>query len=116
LAERSEVPGQLVDAAKRLDEHYIPSRYPNGYDHGAPTDCYTEDEARAAVEDTGRIIRHCRDSLGWPARYRAGRPRVGGAGAAAPSGGLEDDLVRLLDHGQCHSIERQTNGCAMLLS
>ncbi len=31
----------LVVCAKTLDKHYIPTRYPNGLDAGAPTDFYT---------------------------------------------------------------------------
>lgn len=64
LAERIDVPPELVDAARRLDKHYIPSRYPNGFDTGAPTDYYTEDEAEAAIADGVRILEYCRDSLG----------------------------------------------------
>ena len=64
LAERLDVPDTLVDAAKRLDKHYIPTRYPNGFDAGAPTDYYTDQEADAAVADAQRILRFCRDSLG----------------------------------------------------
>ncbi|HUO85185.1 MAG TPA: HEPN domain-containing protein, partial [Thermoanaerobaculia bacterium] len=35
----------LVEAAKQLDHHYIPSRYPNGLPAGAPTDLYTRSQA-----------------------------------------------------------------------
>jgi HEPN domain-containing protein len=32
-------PGEdLLDRAKVLDRHYIPTRYPNGFERGAPTD------------------------------------------------------------------------------
>src|SRR2546425_10646876 len=29
---------ELLDAARRLDRHYIPTRYPNGFDRGTPRD------------------------------------------------------------------------------
>lgn len=30
-------PGEeLVECAKSLDKHYIPTRYPNGFEQGAP--------------------------------------------------------------------------------
>jgi HEPN domain-containing protein len=64
LAERRDVPHDLVEAGKRLDKHYIPTRYPNGFDAGAPTDYYTEQEARAALEDGIRILEFCRGALG----------------------------------------------------
>ena len=58
------VPAGLVDAAKRLDKHYLPSRYPNGYDQGAPTDYYTADEAASAISDANDVLEFCRRSLG----------------------------------------------------
>lgn len=64
LAERLEVPAELVDAAKRLDKHYIPTRYPNGFDAGAPTDYYTDEEAERAIADAGHVIEFCRDTMG----------------------------------------------------
>jgi HEPN domain-containing protein len=56
LADRTEVPGELLDAGRRLDKHYIPTRYPNGFDAGAPTDYYTREEAEAAVRDADAIL------------------------------------------------------------
>jgi len=64
LAERKTVPAALMDAARRLDKHYIPTRYPNGFDAGAPTDYYTAAEARAAIEDASGLLEFCRDALG----------------------------------------------------
>ncbi len=52
---------QLVDAAKRLDKHYIPTRYPNGFESGAPTDFYTEPEAREAIRNAEAIVEFCGD-------------------------------------------------------
>ncbi|MCH7934957.1 MAG: HEPN domain-containing protein [Gemmatimonadetes bacterium] len=53
-----------MDTGKRLDKHYIPTRYPNGFDVGAPTDYYTEAEAEAAIADADRIIEFCHGALG----------------------------------------------------
>lgn len=64
LSERKDMADRIVDGAKRLDKHYIPARYPNGYDQGTPTDFYTAPEAEAAVADAGEILEFCRDSLG----------------------------------------------------
>ncbi len=64
LAERLEMPAEVLDAGKRLDKHYIPARYPNGYDQGAPTDFYTASEAETAIADADRILGYCRDSMG----------------------------------------------------
>ncbi len=63
LAEIAEVPEPLVENAKVLDKHYIPTRYPNGFDAGAPTDFYTRNEGEVAVECAKAIIRFCRDQV-----------------------------------------------------
>jgi len=50
-------PGQpLIELAKALDKHYIPTRYPNGFELGAPTDCYTRNEAARAIEQAEEIV------------------------------------------------------------
>lgn len=64
LGERLHVPEGVIEAGKRLDKHYIPARYPNGYDQGAPTDFYTGPEADTAIRDADRILGYCRDSMG----------------------------------------------------
>lgn len=54
----------LVDCAKVLDKHYIPTRYPNGFDSGAPTDFYTSDEAETAILCAEAILEFCRRQIG----------------------------------------------------
>jgi HEPN domain-containing protein len=53
------VPAELVSSAKVLDKHYIPSRYPNGFDSGIPADFYTEDEAKDAIGRAEEILEFC---------------------------------------------------------
>ena len=53
----------LVEWAKELDKHYIPSRYPNFHPEGAPLDYYTEREAQRAVEGGQKIIEFCRSKI-----------------------------------------------------
>jgi HEPN domain-containing protein len=57
------VPAGLVDDAKLLDKHYIPTRYPNGFDSGAPTDFFTAGEAAAAIAAAERILELCRHQI-----------------------------------------------------
>ncbi len=54
----------LMDCAKMLDKHYIPTRYPNGFDSGAPTDLYTRKEAQDAIACAKRLIDFCHDQVG----------------------------------------------------
>ncbi|MGC8880373.1 MAG: HEPN domain-containing protein [Anaerolineae bacterium] len=62
----------LIQCAKVLDKHYIPTRYPNGFDSGAPTDFYTAQEAEQAIECAARIVTFCHDQIGRPEHDCAG--------------------------------------------
>jgi HEPN domain-containing protein len=53
----------LVERAKALDKHYIPARYPNGFDQGAPMDYYTLPEAERSIQDAGAILQFCENIL-----------------------------------------------------
>lgn len=53
----------LMDHAKELDKHYIPTRYPNGFERGAPTDFYTRGEADRAIALAEAILGFCRDQI-----------------------------------------------------
>ncbi len=66
LAELEEIPDTLLKAAMRLDKHYIPTRYPNGFDVGAPREYYTDEDAEKAIEDADAIYRFCRQSFPEP--------------------------------------------------
>jgi HEPN domain-containing protein len=65
LGERIAVAESLVETAKSLDKHYIPTRYPNGFDSGAPTDFYTRAEAETALSHGEEILAFCQDHLGF---------------------------------------------------
>ena len=47
------------DLAKVLDKFYIPTRYPNTLDAGAPADAYTVGEADQAIQYAQDIIAFC---------------------------------------------------------
>ena len=56
-------PQDLIDKAKELDRHYIPTRYPNFHPEGAPLDYYTKEDAERAVNYAEEIIKFCRDKI-----------------------------------------------------
>jgi len=56
-------PTELIDYARILDKHYIPTRYPNGFDSGAPTDFYTSIEAQYAIQCAESILEFCRHQI-----------------------------------------------------
>jgi len=53
----------LANAARILDKFYIPTRYPSGFDSGAPTDYYTQPEARHAIQLAEAILEYCRHQI-----------------------------------------------------
>jgi len=63
LPEELKPPRDLVDKAKELDRHYIPTRYPNFHTEGAPLDYYTERDARRAVEYAREILEYCQSKI-----------------------------------------------------
>lgn len=49
--------------AKQLDKNYIPTRYPNGFESGAPVDFYTAEDANAAIAHAEEIVQFCKNIL-----------------------------------------------------
>ena len=54
---------ELIEYAKILDKHYIPTRYPHGFESGAPTDFYTERESKDAIKYADAILQFCRHQI-----------------------------------------------------
>ncbi|MCH4816341.1 MAG: HEPN domain-containing protein [Saccharolobus sp.] len=51
-----QIPGEILKCAQELDKHYIPSRYPDAYDQGAPADYYNEDDANRCLDCGKKIL------------------------------------------------------------
>ena len=51
---------ELGDAARQLDQYYIPTRYPNGLPGGVPAEVFTQRQARDAVDYATRFIASAR--------------------------------------------------------
>ena len=60
---REPTPADLMDGPRRLDKHYIPSRYPNGFAPGILREPYTRGEAEGAIADAETILEFCRRRL-----------------------------------------------------
>ena len=54
---------RILEAARKLDFHYIQPRYPNGFDSGYPHMYYSSEEAERAISDAEIIISFCRNNL-----------------------------------------------------
>jgi HEPN domain-containing protein len=60
---RASVTTELLDSARALDKHYIPTRYPNGFAEGAPTDYYTKRDAEDCIGHATSILSFCRNQI-----------------------------------------------------
>jgi HEPN domain-containing protein len=63
VPEHLKLPSTVMEAANRLDKHYIPARYPNGFAEGYPGKLYTRGEAEGAIQDAKKIIEFSRRHL-----------------------------------------------------
>ncbi len=53
----------LMDAARELDRHYVPSRYPNAHPSGTPHEAYDEVTAKRAISCAEAILEFARKFL-----------------------------------------------------
>jgi len=63
LQERCHIEEGLLEAARALDRFYIPARYPNGWDSGAPKDFIGEKDSSEAIGFAEEILRFCQGIL-----------------------------------------------------
>lgn len=63
LSKKIKVTQKLLEAAKSLDKHYIPTRYPNGFERGIPADYYTAKDAKEAIKNAREIIKFCQSCV-----------------------------------------------------
>ena len=68
---------ELITCAKSLDKHYLPTRYPNGFDTGAPVDFYTRKDSDDAIPCAERLISFARSQIEQPEDRRSGCSTLG---------------------------------------
>ncbi len=57
-----ELPDDVLGCLKYLDRHYIPTKYPDVYDEGAPCDYYTREDADKCLECARKVMRWVREN------------------------------------------------------
>lgn len=50
------VPDDIRDCARELDKVYIPARYPDAFDAGAPMDYYSAADSEKAINCANRVL------------------------------------------------------------
>jgi HEPN domain-containing protein len=53
----SAIDSSIITSVQRLDDHYIPSRYPDAFSSGTPADHYTKSVAQKALKDGKSILK-----------------------------------------------------------
>lgn len=66
LSPRLNLPEGLEGKTKELDKNYIPTRYPDAIQEGAPFEVYTKGEAEGAIKHAQSIIEFCKRNLVGP--------------------------------------------------
>jgi len=54
---------ELINKAQVLDSYYIPTRYPNSFSEGKPSDYYNRKMAEEAIDAASEIIRFCENYI-----------------------------------------------------
>ncbi|MEM1514646.1 MAG: HEPN domain-containing protein [Candidatus Bathyarchaeia archaeon] len=52
---------KIIQAAKTLDKHYVPTRYPNAWAEGSPDEYYTRKDAKEAIRFAEDIVNWVED-------------------------------------------------------
>ena len=60
------VPESVRSACARLNRYYIPTRYPDAFDRGAPADQFFEPDALQAMRDMEEVIDFAERLIGPP--------------------------------------------------
>ena len=63
LREKIPFSDEIMNCAKCVDKFYIPSRYPNGWASGAPSDYISREDAENAIGHSEKIIQFCNGIL-----------------------------------------------------
>ncbi|RLI08851.1 DNA-binding protein [Candidatus Bathyarchaeota archaeon] len=58
------VPEGLFRRGELLDRLYVPTRYPNAWPGGAPSEHYNEEDAREAIENAKAVLGFVEEELG----------------------------------------------------
>ena len=58
-----EVPGEIETAARGLERHYIPSRYPDAYPSGSPYQFYDRGDAERALGQAQKVLAFVEEAM-----------------------------------------------------
>lgn len=59
----SDIPPDLIELGAHLDRFYIPTRYVNSFDTGAPKEYFFKSDAEEAIKNADAIVKYCEGLL-----------------------------------------------------
>lgn len=63
FVDEMDVPGEVRDAARVLDQYYISPRYPDVHPAGTPRRYFAETDAQQAIERSASVVSWCDQNL-----------------------------------------------------
>ncbi len=63
LKDKIEIPEDIIESSQLLDSYYIPTRYPNSFSEGKPSDYYNKKLAEEAINAAYNIIKFCETNI-----------------------------------------------------
>ncbi len=63
LPDGIKVPRSVVVAASKLEKYYTVTRYPSGFELGAPCEHFLPEEAEEAIELAAEVLEFCRSNI-----------------------------------------------------
>jgi HEPN domain-containing protein len=91
IARALKLDGEIESIAKRLDQYYISSRYPDAFPSGAPFDFFTRDQAEEALRFARRMVEIVSESFREEIESELGKSASSGSASESPS---EDTAVK----------------------
>ena len=63
IQDKINIPDEIIEKAQLLDAYYIPTRYPNSFSEGKPSDYYNKRMAEEAIDAADKIIGFCENYI-----------------------------------------------------
>lgn len=70
VTEHADVDDPVQEACARLNRFYIPTRYPDAFDQGAPADQFFESDGTQALDDAKEVVQFATDVVRSPEDHR----------------------------------------------
>ncbi len=63
LQDSIDIPEELVNACARLNLYYIPTRYPDAFSSGSPSEKFTRSQSNQAIKDAKEVLNYVKSEI-----------------------------------------------------